>query len=858
MKKITTFILSLICLNILADEIEEITILGTYLQNGELDSSPVELISKKRFDDFNISSIAEISKFISAASGSHFQTNALGGQDQGMASITLRGLDHSSTLILINSKRQTFAGTAANDGEGYIDVNIIPEIAIQRIEILKEGATSLYGSDAIAGVINFQLIEQFKGMKLDIKHQDTDNYSQTDNNIGILFGNNVFGFDLVAGLQFLNRSSLPARSIDGIAELALSGLGKTFRIAEADTVSGGLYSGTYAAGQFVPDPNCESNGGILDGNFCRFLYGNRFNVVNDEDHQKIYGTISRQLGNLYFQSTIIESSIDVNDNPQSPSYPALPFLSRNILPSQGGSPFNVPVRWYGRPLGSEYPSPYSPKDINQFHWSNKVIIDLSDISKLEIAFTKSEHENNHYRPDVIDSRFLNALNGLGGINGDLTWDIFDSNQIPDSLIDYVKGAEISNKKASQDIIDVIFLSQMSGFDLALGLQYLEDDLEIYYDDLSRVVFDNDGQFIKSADLFFLGGGKNVSASRNKRALFFELSRNYFSSIDLRLAGRFEDFDTGSSFDPKISLKYKVNNLVSIRASMSESFSMPSMAQMFSSEVQLGSVRDTSNVFVRQAQLGNPNLKPATSENLNLGLLINALNYKFSLDYWEIDYENRIEAQSAQALLNENPNGPAITRNVDGDLIGVTTTYFNEESTEVAGIDLDLSYSFPINKFGDFDIRIVGTNLIKFSTPLVESGVSKMQNRVGRFNYDSHMHSLPRNRINLFFGINGKNFRHQLNTRYIDSYKNTRAITGLGLTYGYKNKVDSFVVHDYCLKSSETFTPDFFNGKLNFGFCIININDESAPQLYDAPDFSFDTRLHDPRGRMFSINFNLEL
>ena len=121
-----------------------------------------------------------------------------------------------------------------------------------------------------------------------------------------------------------------------------------------------------------------------------------------------------------------------------------------------------------------------------------------------------------------------------------------------------------------------------------------------------------------------------------------------------------------------------------------------------------------------------------------------------------------------------------------------------------------------------------------------------------------MHSLPRNRINLFFGINGKNFRHQLNTRYIDSYKNTRAITGLGLTYGYKNKVDSFVVHDYCLKNSETFTPDFLSGKLNFGFCIININDESAPQLYDAPDFSFATRVHDPRGRMFSINFNLEL
>ena len=389
MKKITTFILSLICLNILADEIEEITILGTYLQNGELDSSPVELISKKRFDDFNISSIAEISKFISAASGSHFQTNALGGQDQGMASITLRGLDHSSTLILINSKRQTFAGTAANDGEDISMLILFLKLQFKELRSLRK-CNFIIWIRCNSGVINFQLIEQFKGMKLDIKHQDTDNYSQTDNNIGILFGNNVFGFDLVAGLQFLNRSSLPARSIDGIAELALSGLGKTFRIAEADTVSDCTV--LWRSRTICARSNCESNGGILDGNFCRFLYGNRFNVVNDEDHQKIYGTISRQLGNLYFQSTIIESSIDVNDNPQSPSYPALPFLSRNILPSQGGSPFNVPVRWYGRPLGSEYPSPYSPKDINQFHWSNKVIIDLSDISKLEIAFTKSEHE----------------------------------------------------------------------------------------------------------------------------------------------------------------------------------------------------------------------------------------------------------------------------------------------------------------------------------------------------------------------------------------------------------------------------------------------------------------------------------
>ena len=71
--------------------------------------------------------------------------------------------------------------------------------------------------------------------------------------------------------------------------------------------------------------------------------------------------------NYQYVLTFISSNVDVNDNPQSPSYPALPFLRRKIQPNEGGSPFNVPVTWYGRPLGSEYASPFSPKDIKQFN-----------------------------------------------------------------------------------------------------------------------------------------------------------------------------------------------------------------------------------------------------------------------------------------------------------------------------------------------------------------------------------------------------------------------------------------------------------------------------------------------------------
>ena len=107
-------------------------------------------------------------KYLNISSGSRFQSNALAGVDQGMASITLRGLDDSATLLLLNSKRHTFSGTPSNKGNGYIDANIVPEIAINKIEILKEGATSIYGSDAIAGVINFFTIKKFDGFKVKI------------------------------------------------------------------------------------------------------------------------------------------------------------------------------------------------------------------------------------------------------------------------------------------------------------------------------------------------------------------------------------------------------------------------------------------------------------------------------------------------------------------------------------------------------------------------------------------------------------------------------------------------------------------------------------------------------------------
>ena len=105
----------------------------------------------------------------------------------------------------------------------------------------------------------------------------------------------------------------------------------------------------------VPDANCVENNGFIipqaSGSRCGFLYGPRFNIVNDEEHQNVYGSIKSDLANgMEFNADVLFSSIKVNDNPQSPSYPALSYLSPSnaILPGQGGNPFGVPVLWLGK------------------------------------------------------------------------------------------------------------------------------------------------------------------------------------------------------------------------------------------------------------------------------------------------------------------------------------------------------------------------------------------------------------------------------------------------------------------------------------------------------------------------------
>ena len=164
------------------DAVEEVVVTGSYIKGSPTDgASPVEIFSKDAIENMGAVDIADITANLSVNSGSENNADSFtSGSTQGRTNVNLRGLGLSSTLVLIDGKRQTVAGSRANDGSVFVDTSAIPLVALERVEVLKEGAASIYGSDAVAGVVNYVLRENFTGFEVKVGQQETDLGSQKD------------------------------------------------------------------------------------------------------------------------------------------------------------------------------------------------------------------------------------------------------------------------------------------------------------------------------------------------------------------------------------------------------------------------------------------------------------------------------------------------------------------------------------------------------------------------------------------------------------------------------------------------------------------------------------------------------
>lgn len=593
-----------------ADEVDPksvIVVTGSYIRGTPEDAAvPVDVYSSADLAQNGVSSPLEFIKDLPEVGSvlgdsNQFSTNAQG--NQGFGSINLRNLGPTRTLVLFNGRRTLTAPGAV--GGGFGDTNAIPLFALDRVEILKDGAAATYGSDAIAGVANFITKKGFEGVEI---QGDYDFIKGSDNNYtaSILVGQNFGDLNIMAGFGWQHRSELPSTARD-------------YGFQPYD-VNPAAWSALATPGAFIvpgvglrPDVGCAETGGTPDG-ICRFSFIPFDNLIEEEDRYQGYVQADIDLTDSFrFRGEFTYAQTDLDRIGTSPGYP--PLQGPGGAQLGGGftvDPANPGAQVYANQIGLTAPitgpigiflwRPFgnlgNPTDPGRgsgrqtannraFRLSGTLEKDFSETLRGQLSMTWATYERRRSSPGVVGSRLQDALNGLGGADcdpatgtpgvGGCQWfnpfinagpghpslGLTNPFYVPgnENSPDLVKFLQIDNGvEETEDtfVVDLIFSGEL-GIDLgggpvgwAAGAQYRQLDflsrpltVESNLDINPCVILGDQscigGSLDGAGSFIFLGGSRPERLAQNVKAVFAEVAVPISDTLEITAAARFEDY-----------------------------------------------------------------------------------------------------------------------------------------------------------------------------------------------------------------------------------------------------------------------------------------------------------------------------
>jgi iron complex outermembrane receptor protein len=664
---------------------ERIEITGSLIKRIEGETAlPVQVLTHEDIQRSAANTVEELLQTVTGAPsmGNLVAANTAGANNAGLSGVSLRGLGTNRTLLLINGRRIAPFGNTTDSAS--VDVNSIPLAAIDRIEILKDGASSIYGSEAIGGVVNFIMRRDFHGIDLSADHGETTEHGGNPTHASVAYG---YG-DLTQ--QRFNLSLIGNYEKQDALYGAQRGFAnRGFNIPNGnDTTSGNTFPAniTWAAVDGAPRnpnaPNCAPS--TLDPNFppnrCRFDPAPYVTLVPEAEREGLFATarfaVTSQLeafaefsyahNKQVFQiqpvpisdQFPIAKSDPLFHDPRNPT--AFPYImpgSNPLFAITGGSPLSTIVLHPGSPY---YPTPYMQGQVGagnplpdilvryrSFATGLRNWVDVSE-PKRAVLGVKGAVADWDYEASILDSESRVAEKDLGGIpefskimpllnSGEVNFWGPNTPQIAQALLatdfkDYAYKTKTSlrgvNAKASRDL----FTLPGGALAVAAGVEFRQE----------RFSFDPN-QLMGNGDIGSHYGGNNlpVDAQRNVDAAYGELDAPLLKSLEADFSARFDHYGgTGSRTNPKASLRYQPAPQVLLRAAAGEGFRAPSLLETkFPTVVAVGvngvsdpvrcpvtgSSTDCSTQFTDQSG-GNPRLRSETSKNLTLGLVFEPNKY----------------------------------------------------------------------------------------------------------------------------------------------------------------------------------------------------------------------------------------
>ncbi|GIU41880.1 TonB-dependent receptor [Shewanella sairae] len=884
------------------EEIEKIEVTGSRIKRADFEGvAPVTVITADDIANSGLNSISEVLQSSVANTGGSLNGESDGFTDSA-SSVNLRGMGANRTLVLINGRRQASFPSAAGGTSNFVDVSDIPTAAVQRIEILTGGASAIYGSDAVGGVVNIILKQQYDGAKVAAKYTEPTQGGGEQLDLSYLQGFNtdksqtllMLEYKKVESIQTYQRDDLysPAyyENEDGELTWGAGPYGDASPSSWSSRITD--YSKVYHDDKYVN----------LSEQQCSELFGEKGIYRPDYKYDCYYDKYAdRGLKSAYDRvNLVLNSTYDLNDDWQiygminasykeATKYKDEKGFGRSIYQDEATGAlsydkyeFEDDNRFYLARRMEEYPGPRTYDTQNTkaaiSFGADGTIGDYELDLSWSSSYNKYEKQNHHM---VKADALLDIVTFDPNDADPSKW--YPNRQMTTEQANMLIADSTKNSDSSMHQFQAVFTGDL--MELPAGTAGFattaEWARESYEDTLDEVTM--------SGGLIGMGG-TGGEGDRDRLAVAGEVQIPLIAnitgvkSLDLSAALRYDqyldDSDVGGATTPQVGLSYRPIEEVMIRANWGKSFRAPDMHRLYAGLTRAyGSTSYPHPTIPDEVyednyssiSSGNINLEEEKGEFWNLGLVANITdNADITLDWWNIELEGAVKTISTDEMLDDEAryNQTGNYSNCDQmDVVGYLNEFDDDGIENIAcmrkgpinsayeaseGIDTSFNYQFPETAIGDFKFKVAASYLIK----------KEYQERVdSEIEEQTETDYFPKWKGNASLSWNYQDFSATVAYYYTGEAKGTDTFTLIdsdGNEYEEEDYTDTLDAYQVVNITLSYYAP--WKGKFTAG--VKNLTDEMPP-LYDVrndqhnswPFYEDDNSSYSNTGRSFFVGYS---
>ena len=862
-------------------ELTPVVITGSNIPTVELEGpSPIVRIDREEINRSGAETVGELLRRLPQNNSGSFDEKFQNSFAPGSSGVSLRGMGMAYTLVLVDGRRLGNHSMAQNITTAFSDLNGVPMAVVERIEVLLDGASAIYGSDAVAGVINIITRDNFDGLEINVGYSNTADSDMGTQTYSITGGTVSENGNAWINVDYMQRNSLQHDDRDYAASANQGPAGGyDFRSSSGNPGSIKILPGSengYESGFYqVPagstgTPTAEEIIGAPGIN--RFDYNPWMTLTPEYERYGASGRINYDVTD-YATAFVHTTYRNIKVHQEMAPTPAFGDLNTDtwgILPASNAfNPFGEDTTFRHRLI--EVGPRLFDIESDIFRVIPGVKFDIGDSWQAETAFLYNKVETVDFGQNFVSSDAFS--DALASSDPATAYNLFGAGLGINSpaVLDGLRVNTLRRAESELRMFDVKAAGDI--FELPGGTVALAVGAETAKEDTSDI-----GDSLSMQNKIVASGGTSNAGSRSRDAGYAEFmipiigEDNRVSgvhSLGLQAAWRVENYsDFGSADNPKVGLKYQPHERVLLRGTYQTAFRAPGLQQLYMGQTiahpfLLDPARGDEGMQYKTISGGNPDLTPEESDSYSIGAVIDIpmpenMDLAISLNWSNVELENQITSLGAQYMLNNEwlfgnniirneqtdadraadnpgPDGKFGTEEnpelgdddipnggVPGSIKHINNAYLNLANVNVEVLDISIDYGIDtsVGYFG-VDLRAAHMESYEYQARPTDSFVEQ-----------AGSYTVPELRGNVSVWWNYDKYSAGATINYVDSFDQM---------YGVIPEVDSHTTLD--LQATYDLTD---NSRITVG--ALNVTDEDPPWSdSEAEGYSYGTAGHSPWG-----------